>query len=152
VGQCWCSSDHLIVWSYWRFYIAITIGTTLSQLVLTLQAVILFSKFRCSSWNLWKHTKNPNMNSSLTTVCRQSNFTTQHAGKLINTAKQLGNREEDMSSVMGQTGEYFDFFHDCGEFLLLHQECTGGKMKQLECYQAVLLALIDNSYKNGVVS
>jgi hypothetical protein len=35
---------------------------------------------------------------------------------------------------------------------LLHQECTGGKMKQLEYYQALLSALIDNFYENGVVS
>jgi hypothetical protein len=32
-------------------------------------------------------------------------------------AKQLGNREEDKSEVLGQTGEYFDVFHDCGGFL-----------------------------------
>jgi hypothetical protein len=32
-------------------------------------------------------------------------------------AKLPGNREENSSSVMGQTGEYFDFFHDCGGFL-----------------------------------
>jgi hypothetical protein len=34
---------------------------------------------------------------------------------------------------------------------LLHQECTGSKMKQLEYYQELLSALIDNCYDNGVV-
>jgi hypothetical protein len=67
-------------------------------------------------------------------------------------AKRLGNREEDLSLVMGQTGEYFDFSMIVVDSFLLHQECTGGKMKQLDYYQALLLALIDNSYENGVVS
>jgi hypothetical protein len=35
---------------------------------------------------------------------------------------------------------------------LLHQACTGGKMKQLDYYQALLSALIDNCYGDGVVS
>jgi hypothetical protein len=35
---------------------------------------------------------------------------------------------------------------------LLHWECTGGKMKQLKYYQALLSALVDNCYENGVVS
>jgi hypothetical protein len=66
-------------------------------------------------------------------------------------AKWLGNSEEDMSSVLGQTGEYFDYSMVVVDSFLLHQECTGGKMKQLEYYQALLLALIDNCYENGVV-
>jgi Transposase IS4 len=35
---------------------------------------------------------------------------------------------------------------------LLHQECTGGKLKQIDYYRALLSALIDNGYENGVVS
>jgi Transposase IS4 len=35
---------------------------------------------------------------------------------------------------------------------LLHQECTGGKLKQIDYYWALLSALIDNGYENGVVS
>jgi hypothetical protein len=34
---------------------------------------------------------------------------------------------------------------------LLHWECTGGGTKQIEYYQALLLALIDNHYEIGVV-
>jgi hypothetical protein len=35
---------------------------------------------------------------------------------------------------------------------LLHWECTGGGMKQIEYYQVLLLALIDNHYEIGMVS
>jgi hypothetical protein len=35
---------------------------------------------------------------------------------------------------------------------LLHWECTGGKLKQIDYYQALLSVLIDNGYENGVVS
>jgi hypothetical protein len=53
---------------------------------------------------------------------------------------------------MGQTGEHFDFSLIVVDSFLLHQECTGGKMKQLDYYQALLSALIDNSNESGVVS
>jgi hypothetical protein len=38
------------------------------------------------------------------------------------------------------------------DLFLLHCECTGGGMKQIEYYQALLLALIDSHYEIGVVS
>jgi hypothetical protein len=37
------------------------------------------------------------------------------------------------------------------DLFLLHQECTGGGMKQIEYYQALLSALIENHYEIGVV-
>jgi hypothetical protein len=85
VGQCRCSSDQLMVQNYWRLNIAIAIGITLSQLVLTLQVAIRFSVFGCGSWNQSKQTKNPDMNTSHTTVRWRHNFTIWHVVKLINT-------------------------------------------------------------------
>jgi Transposase IS4 len=38
------------------------------------------------------------------------------------------------------------------DLFLLHRECTGGGMKQIDYYQALLLALIENHYEIGVVS
>jgi hypothetical protein len=65
--------------------------------------------------------------------------------------KRLGNREEDTSLVTGQTGEHLIFSMIVVDSFLLYQEFMGGKTKQLEYYQALLLALIDNCYENGVV-
>jgi hypothetical protein len=73
-----------MVQNYGRLYIAIVIGITLSQLVLTLQVVIQFSMFGCGSWNQSKQ-KSPDMNSSCTTVRKRHNFTMVHVGKLTST-------------------------------------------------------------------